>query len=246
MQSLLLICCLSVSVFLGCSGTGKIDTSTAEGAYKLAQTYEKDERFEEAATYYREVKNKHPYSRFATLSELALADIEFQREAYPEAEANYRLFKELHPSHEKTDYVTYRLALSIFNQIPSTIDRDLADARRALIYFDEVISSFPDSEFAKPAKEHRDKALKMLAEKEAYIAEFYFKREHWISALGRYKDLLKNPAELGYEKRALLGAALSAHRMKERDEAKVFLVQLEKKYPKSSEYKQARQEILND
>lgn len=231
---------------MGCSGAGKIDSSTAEGAFKLAQTYEKDERYEEAATYYREVKNKHPYSRFAVLAKLALADIEFKREAYAEAEANYRLFKELHPSHERSDYVTYRLALSIFNQIPSTIDRDLADAKRSLIYFDELISSYPKSEYVEPAKQFRSKAQKMLAEKESYIADFYFKRKFWISALGRYKDLLKSPADLGFERKALLGAALSAHRMKEKDEAQVFLTQLQKKYPNSSEYKQAREEILND
>lgn len=246
MRSLLITCCFSLIFFTACTGADKINTDTAEGAFQLAQKYEKDERYEEASNYYREVKNKHPYSRFAVLSEMALADIEFKREAYGEAEANYRLFKELHPSHPKTDYVTFRLALSIFKQIPSTIDRDLADARRSLIYFDEVIQSYPNSELLAEAKKYKLEAQKKLAEKESYIAEFYFKREFWLSALGRFQDLLREPEGLGFEKRALYGAAVSAYKLKELEQARTYLGRLETKFPKSSEYRSAREEILNE
>src|SRR5688500_18813632 len=83
-----------------CSSADKIDTNTPEGAFQLAERYEKDERYEEAITYFSEVKNKHPYSRFATSAELRIADIEFKRENFIEAESAYKLFKELHPDHE--------------------------------------------------------------------------------------------------------------------------------------------------
>ncbi len=243
---LLLSLCLFSLLINACSGADKIDTNTAEGAFALAQKYQEDERYEEAKVYYQEVKNKHPYSRFAILSELALADLEYEREAYAEAEANYRLFKELHPRHEKSDYVTYRLAMSIFNQVPSTIDRDLADANRSIIYFDEVLTSYPESKYAVDAAKSKADAQRMLAEKVQYIAHFYFIREEWLSALGRYKDLLTHPKSLGYEKDALYGAAISAHRLKEQDQAKSYLAQLQEKFPKSSKYNSARKEILGE
>ena len=125
-------------LFTACSSTDKIDTATAEGAFKLAEKYEKDERYDEAITYYSDVKNKFPYSSLATAAELKIADIEFQRENFPEAESAYKVFREFHPTHEKSDYVIYRLGLSIFNQLPPTTDRDLSLAAVAIENFDTV------------------------------------------------------------------------------------------------------------
>lgn len=235
---------LFLIVFLvSCSSADKLDTSTAEGAFKLAQTYEKDERYEEAISYFREVKNKHPYSRFATEAELAIADIEFKREAFAEAEVSYRLFKELHPNHPKMPYVTYRLGLSIFNQLPSTIDRDLASANNAIIYFEEVMSSFAQSEFAKEAQKKKLKSQKMLAEKVMYIANWYYGQKEWESALGRYEDVLGQHAALGFDKKALLGAALSAKFHKDLGKARTYVQRLAKRFPDSKEYKKAKKEV---
>ena len=62
--------------------------------------------------------------------------------------------------------------MSFFNQLPSTIDRDLSVAERAILYFDEVITSYATSPFAKDAAEYKTKSLKMLAEKEYYVGRF--------------------------------------------------------------------------
>src|ERR1700722_745394 len=97
-----LLLAILASFVSACSTTGgeKLDKNTAEGAFALGQKFEKDERYEEAITYYSEVKNKFPYSRFATEAELKIADIEFARENFPEAESAYKLFKEFHPNHQ--------------------------------------------------------------------------------------------------------------------------------------------------
>src|SRR3954471_14338242 len=131
LMGLLLISVFSLHFLAGCSSTPDIDTSTPEGAFKLAEKYEKDERFEEAITQYTQVKNKHPYSKLATEAELRIAEIHFKREEFVESQNAYQTFKEMHPTHPQIDFVTYRLGLSFFNQLPSTIDRDLSVADRA-------------------------------------------------------------------------------------------------------------------
>jgi outer membrane protein assembly factor BamD len=235
---------LAISLaFLGCSSGEKIDTTTAEGAFKLAEKYEKDERYEESIQYYSEVKNKHPYSRFATDAELKIADIEFIRENFVEAETAYKVFKDLHPDHARIDYVTFKLALSYYKQLPDTTDRDLALASNAILYFDEVMTSYPKSEHVKEATEYKQKARKMLADKEAYIAKFYFKREQWGSALGRYEDLIKNHGGAGYEKESLYGATVSAYKAKDMDKAKLYFKQLMAQYPNTPELESARKEL---
>lgn len=235
-----------LGLFLGgCSTTEKLDKNTAEGAFALGQKFEKEERYEEAITYYSEVKNKFPYSRFATESQLKIADIEFARENYPEAEGAYKLFKEFHPNHARADYVTYQLGLSVYNQLPPTIDRDLGLASTSIEFFDQLLSNYPSSEYVSKATEYRAKAQKMLADKADYIANYYFIREKWQSALGRYEDLMRNYPKLGYDLTALYRATVSAYKMKDLDKSKTYFKKLLAEYPNSKELEKARAELAD-
>jgi outer membrane protein assembly factor BamD len=228
----------------GCASAEKIDPTTPEGAYKLAEQYEKDERFEEAVAKYSDVKNKHPYSRFAILAELKIADVQFLRESYIEAQFAYQTFKDLHPKHPQMDYVTYRLGLSFFNQLPSTTDRDLSLADKAILYFDEVLASYPKSQYAKDAAEKKLEALKMLADKELYIANFYVMKKQYGSALGRFETILRNYANVAdYAQKALYGAALSAEKTGDRDKLQRFVKSLLAQFPDSAEAAKAKSEF---
>ncbi len=243
-QSILALTLLISFAAAGCSSAEKIDPSTPEGAFKLAEEYEKDERFEESVAKYADVKNKHPYSRFATMAELKIADVQFTRESFIEAQYAYQTFKDLHPKHPQIDYVTYRLGLSFFMQLPSTTDRDLSLADKAILYFDEVIASYPSSQYVKDATEKKADALKMLADKELYIANFYFKRKQWGSALGRYEAILRTYANVGgYAQQALYGAAVSSRESGDRDKMARFVRTLISQYPDSSEATKAKSEF---
>ena len=211
-----------IIVFLAlsaCSSEPTLNSSTPEGGFKLAERYEKDERFEEAIAQFSQVKNKFPYSTLTTEAELRVADINFKREDYVEAQNGYQTFKELHPSHPKIDYVTLRLGLSFYHQLPSTIDRDLSLAEKAILYLDEVVTSHPNSKHVAEAQKHKSKILQMLAEKEYYVGEFYFKRGKFDSALSRFEDLLSKYPQSKLTAKALKGAAISAHKLNEATKA---------------------------
>ena len=226
---------------LGCSSDPKVDPSTAEGSFALATKYEKDERYEEALAQFASVKNKHPYSSLATEAELRIGEINYKREDYIEAQAAYEGFKELHPAYAKIDYVTFRLAMSIYEQLPPTIDRDLSLADKALLYFNEVITSFPKSEQVPAAIEHKNKVLEMQAKKELYIGDFYFKREKYDSALGRYQELMQQFPQSSQLAKALKGGAISAYRMKDNTKANEYLAELEKRFAGSKELRDTKE-----
>lgn len=239
--SILFVLSLSVSL-AGCSSDEK-KSDTAEGAYALAQEFDKNERYDEAIRRYQEVKNKFPYSKFATQAELAMADAYYKQESYPEAQVTYQTFKELHPKHPQIDYVTFRLALSFFMQLPETLDRDLALTSSAILYFDETVARYPNSTHVAEAKEKKIECLKKLAGKEDYIANFYFIRKKFDSALTRYEGLLKTYPNLGFDAHALSRAAISAARMGELDRAKSLVQKLRQQFPDSSELSAAEKEI---
>lgn len=230
----------------GCASEPKFDLNTAEGAYKRAQFLEKEERYEEAILQYNEVKNKFPYSKLSTEAELRVADIQFERGTYIESQVSYQLFKELHPKHPLADYVTYQIGMSYFNQLPSTIDRDLSVSKNAIIFFDELTLNHPQSKWFEKAKETKLKILKMLAEKENYIAHFYFIREKYDSALGRYETLIQKYKGLGFDQKALYGAAYSAYKIKDFSKTKQYYDELLEKHKDSDEAKQIQQEIEHE
>jgi len=234
---------LVAAVLSACSSAELSDSNSAESAFRAADEFEKDERYEEALTKYKEVQNKHPYSRFAVEAKIRIANIHFEKESFIEAQTAYQLVKDLHPKHEKIDFVTFRLGMSYFNQLPGSIDRDLTLSHKAILYFDEMITSYSKSTYVEEAKTKRSDALRMLADKERYIAYFYFKRDMYDSALKRYEKLLTSYPRSDYERDALYGAAMSAIRLGEIDKGKEYAGRLDKQFTGSSEANDVRGEL---
>ncbi len=230
------------SMLSGCSSDDK-RSDVAEEAYKMAQDYEKEERFEEAIKRYQEVKNKFPYSKFATMAELSIADSYYKQESFPEAQVAYQSFKDLHPKHPQIDYVTFRLAMSFYSQLPETVDRDLTLSSRAMIFFDEMIQQYPNSEYAKESRDKKAATLKMLAGKEDYIAEFYFIRKKYDSSILRYENLLRKYSGLGFDAKALSRLAVAAAKISDPEKKNKYMAELKAKFPGSDELQFAEKEI---
>ena len=84
----------------------------------------------------------------------------------------------------------------------------------------------------------------MLAEKEQYIAEFYFKRDMYDSAQRRYEKLLDlYPQIESIQASALYGAATSAFQNGDREKGAIHGKKLMEKYPSSYEASAIRKEF---
>lgn len=245
LRNLILPCSWFFSLFLllSCATVDSIDTSTPQGLYKKATELAEYERYDEAIGEFSELKNKYPYNNLAKDAELAIADIHFKREAYVEAESAYKVFKEFHPRHSKIDYVTFRIAMSMFKQLPESIDKDLNMAEDALIFFRQVHTNYPSSEFANSAREHELLCRTRLARSVYYIAEFYFKREKFDSALGRFQELLKDYSDTTLIPSALYGASISAYKIDKVDLSKTYYEELIKTHPNSRWAKRIQNDI---
>lgn len=230
------------SGLLACSSLEK-KSDTAEGSFAIAADFDKDERYEEAIRRYTEVKNKFPYSSFAVKSELAIADVYYKQESYGEAQVAYQSFRELHPKHPQIDYVIFRLGLSYFNQLPSTIDRDLASSTDTLAAFDELMKKYPTSQYVNEAADKKLEVLKMLAGKEQYIADFYAKHENYDSALNRYENLLAKYPKMGFDDKAMYGAAYCAYKLNDPEKAHKYVQELQEKFPQSDETHKAERDF---
>lgn len=175
------------------SGCGGKSVSEADPAalYKDAEEDISSDRYQLAIDKLRMVRNKFPYSKYAVDAQLRIADVYYMQELYPEAASNYETFRDLHPKHEKVAYAMFRIGKSYFKDIPGTIARDLTPAQKALDAYNEFLRRFPTA--PESAEAHKDVAdcRKVLAEKELYIGNFYYKRDFYESAKPRYEKILE-------------------------------------------------------
>ena len=182
------------TLFSGCAGK-PVDDSDPASLLADAEEEIKSDHYQIAIEKLRTIKNKFPYSKYALEAQLRVADVLFMQESFAEAAASYETFRDLHPRHEKVGYAMFRVAKSYFKDIPDPISRDLTSAQKAVDAYNEYLKRFPTAPEATEAKEDLASSRKVLAEKELYIGNFYFKRDYLDSAKPRYEKIVSKYPE---------------------------------------------------
>ena len=111
---------------LGCATSDEDDQARHLLSHGQAELRERSGRAEgrklsaRRQKYFQFVKQKYPFSKYAVLAELALADTQFARGNYTEAIDSYKSFARLHPTHEKVEdgYVAFRICESYYKDMP--------------------------------------------------------------------------------------------------------------------------------
>ena len=192
----LLLALLPMFWFAACSSapdTSKDDEPAALS--KEADELMEANRYVLALEKLQELKNRHPYSPQAVDAQLRMADVYYLQENFSEAAATYEAFRDLHPKHAKVRYAMYRAANAYFKDIPDLHARDLTPAFKAQDAYKEFLNQFPTGEFSDNAKKELAETRDDLADKELYIANFYYKHDNYEAAKGRYQKILSAYAD---------------------------------------------------
>jgi outer membrane protein assembly factor BamD len=178
----------------------KIDMtrSTPEGLYQQGVEYYQDKSYKRAAEIFQRVKEEYPLSQLALMAELGIGDAYYSAKEYTEAELAYSEFVNLHPTNENLPYVMYQLGICHFNQI-DTIDRDQAEAFKALKEFERLATRFPESKFSFLSEKMIRDCRKLLGEQEFYVGEFYFNIKKYQAALHRFEKVAREYANVGLD-----------------------------------------------
>lgn len=223
---------------------------TAEENYEAGLDLLKDKSYNEAERFFDYVKTKYPFSKYAPLAELRIADAKFAQDRFPEAIEAYKQFVQLHPNHEEVDYAEFRQGLAHFKDAPSQFflfppgyekdQRQLVGAAESLKKF---LEKYPKSRYAAEARKDLEITNARLAEHDWYVAEFYFKRKRWAGAAGRYEALVENYPGSKHEPEALLKLADAAAAMNEKYRARTALQKLIVKHPQDPRRAEAEKRL---
>ncbi len=186
----------------GCAWLESEEEKTAEELIQDGVADFKDGNYQDAIESFERLRDWYPFSKYAILAELKIADAYYNNESYEDAILAYEEFEQLHPRNEAVPYVIYRTGRSYFNQI-DTIDRDQSNAVHALETYRRLVQQYPDDAYAAMAGSDMVSCYKSLSGHEFYVGIFYYKNMKYKAAKKRFEAVIENYPDVGYHYEAL-------------------------------------------
>ncbi|MGH7055152.1 MAG: outer membrane protein assembly factor BamD [Stellaceae bacterium] len=149
------------------------------------------QNYKESAKTFEDVESQHPYSVWATKSQIMAAYALYEDGDYNRAIIAADRFIRLHPGSRDAAYAYYLKAISYYIQIVD-VGRDQRTTQQAAAALEEVIRRFPGTKYARDAKLKLDFTHDHLAGKEMSIGRYYLKRGQYLAAMNRFKTVINN------------------------------------------------------
>src|SRR5579864_7587912 len=185
---------IGLSVMLAACGDSKNTVyieKPVDDLYNKAMDAMVAENYTEAAKTFDQVESQHPYSVWATKSQLMEIFALYQDGKYDDAIIAADRFIQLHPGHHDVAYAYYLKAICYYMQIVD-VGRDQKLTELALKSLDDVVRRFPDSKYARDAKLKLDFTRDHLAGKEMEIGRYYLRGQEYLAAMNRFKRVVDN------------------------------------------------------
>ena len=196
-----------------------------------------------AAKKFNEAEILFPQSEWAPKSILMAAYSYYVQDYYYDAISELDRFIKNYPKNERLNYAHFLLAMCYYEQIVDE-KKDLGPLLNAQKEFKFVIKNYPNSDFALDSKFKLDFINDVLASKEIYLGRYYIKKEKWIAAINRFKQVVEHYDSTVYVEEALHRLVELHYRLGLLDESKKYANLLGYNY-QSSKWYEASYSIFN-
>ena len=196
-----------------------------------------------AAQKFNEAEILFPQSEWAPRAVLMAAYSYYSQNYYGDAIYELERFIKTYPNDQRLSYAHYLLAICYYEEVVDE-KKDLGPLVKAQSEFKFIIKNYPDSDFALDSKFKLDLINDVLASKEIYLGRYYIKREKWVAALNRFKNVVDNYNTTIYIDEALHRLVEIHYRLGLIEESKKYAAVLGYNY-QSSKWYHASYIILN-
>lgn len=196
-----LILVLSLSVLAACSSAPKKEATERE-LYDAAKKSIKLRNFQQATIALEELESRYPFGKYAEQAQLDLIYARYSALDLDGAILAADRFIRLHPQSPSADYAyylrgiaNYNLDVGIATQFFTDVDitsRDPGNMRLAFRDFGELITRFPDSQYAADSRKRMVMIRNRLAAYELHAARYYIRREAYTAAANRAAFVVEN------------------------------------------------------
>ncbi len=184
---------LSLLLLLGGCG---IFAQRPEPIPPAAELYERGEaelakrRYEDARTNFKRIVERHPDSSFAARARFLMGEAYYREAEFDKAIKEFEAFMSFYPRHMIADLVQYRLAMSYYDQM-KPVEQDQALAQKAVDQFKRLVKEYPESRYAPDALAKIDICRGRLAQKELWVANYYWTQGNLVAVRQRLALILK-------------------------------------------------------
>ena len=183
-----------------------------ERLYAAARDELNGSNYTRAAQLSETLEARYPYGRYAQQAQLDLAYTFYKDKEPQQALAACDRFIKLHPAHPNLDYAYYLKGLVNFNEDESLLsrwtgqdisERDPRAAREAFQSFRDLVTRFPNSQYAADAQIKMTHLVNSMAANEMHVARYYMTRKAYLAAVNRAQSVVKEFSNTRYMEEAL-------------------------------------------
>lgn len=184
-----LLMCASLCILLSACASTQKEPTNAEELYNLAHAQLEATSYSKSAKNFEKLEIEYPYSKWAVKAKLMSAYAYYKDGVYDDAIISLDRFIKFHPGNKDVAYAYYLKALCYYDQI-ATVDKDQSITAKAMDALNNVITRFPDTDYAKDARAKIDLTVDHLAGKEMQVGRYYLKQQNYLSALNRFSEVV--------------------------------------------------------
>lgn len=200
----------------------------------LARMESKD--YAGAVKKFQELDKQYPYSHWSRRALLLSTFSAYSGNDYAEAINHGRRYVQLYPATADTPYAQYLIGMSYYEQIVD-INKDQERAEKTIVAMEELLRKWPNSEYAKDAKERIRMARDQLAGKEMDVGRYYLTKRNYTGGINRFREVLMKYQNTRHVEEALARLAEAYMGLGIVNEAQTAAAVLGHNFPDSQWYK---------
>ena len=209
-----------------------------ETLYQTALSDMDSQRYNHAIDTLKKLERQHPYSEFNEKAKLMEVYASYRIGKFDDAILAADRYLALFPSSKEIPYVLFLKGTSYFGQI-TDITRDQQISQNAIDTYTLLIANYPESDYAKDARDKMVIAVDQLAGKEMSVGRYYEGNGQYAAAINRFRVVVAKYQTSTHIEEALFRLTEANLALGLTNEAQTAAAVLGHNYPSSDWYKEA-------
>jgi outer membrane protein assembly factor BamD len=185
---------LLASLLLVASGCGWLRSAPTpilppDELYSIGENELEGQRYDRARESFKKIVERHPNSTYAPRARFLIGEAYYREAEFDKAIREFEAFVSFFPRHQIADLVQYRLAMSYYDQM-KPVEQDQGLTQKALDQFKKLVKEYPESRYATEGLAKIDICRGRLAQKELWVANYYFTQGNPSAARQRLELVL--------------------------------------------------------
>lgn len=217
----------------------------ADMIYNQGLVFMQGQDYEKAAKRFDQLDKQYPMSEWSKKAVLLNAYANYEGRNYDDAISSAKRYVTLYPNDKDAAYAAYIYANANYAQIPD-ITRDQDRTLKALDAFQQIVTRWPQSEYAEDARYKLQVTKDQLAGKEMDVGRYYLNQQNYSAAVNRFKGVIAQFQQTRHTEEALSRLTECYMSMGLTSEAQTAAAILGHNYPNSPWYKDAYQLVKSN